>query len=122
MRSVLVFNAACVAGRFDPLAPDGLAAAAVEPRKSNWARPIDAPPFLAVPIISANVFTFGGLKTDRNARVLDSDGGPIEGLYAAGETAGMYYRVYTGSTSVLRGAVFGRAAALHAARRWGKGA
>jgi tricarballylate dehydrogenase len=28
---------------------------------------------------------------------------------------GIYYRTYTGSTSVLRGAVFGRRAALHAA-------
>ena len=27
---------------------------------------------------------------------------------------GIYYRTYTGSTSVLRGAVFGRQAALHA--------
>jgi tricarballylate dehydrogenase len=28
---------------------------------------------------------------------------------------GLYFRTYTGSTSVLRGAVFGRRAALHAA-------
>ena len=66
-------------------------------------------------VISANVFTFGGLKVDTNARVLDQDGAPIQGLYAAGETMGIYYRVYTGSTSVLRGAVFGRLAALHIA-------
>ncbi len=66
-------------------------------------------------MISANVFTFGGLKADRHARVIDLDGNPIPGLYAAGETMGIYYRTYTGSTSVLRGAVFGRQAALHAA-------
>ena len=29
--------------------------------------------------------------------------------------AGLYYRSYTGSTSVMRGAVFGRLAGLHAA-------
>ena len=80
----------------------------------NWARPIAKGPFKAYPIISANVFTFGGLKVDDHARVLSQDGEPIKGLYAAGETMGLYYRVYTGSTSVLRGAVFGRLAALHA--------
>jgi tricarballylate dehydrogenase len=45
------------------------------------------------------------------AQVLDLDGNPLPGLYAAGETMGLYFRVYTGSTSVLRGAVFGRLAA-----------
>jgi tricarballylate dehydrogenase len=69
---------------------------------------------MAWPIISANVFTFGGLKVDSHARVVDQDGRAIPGLYAAGETMGIYYRTYTGSTSVLRGAVFGRQAALHA--------
>jgi tricarballylate dehydrogenase len=37
-------------------------------------------------------------------------------LYAAGEAAGLYYQVYTGSTSVLRGAVFGKIAGEHAAQ------
>ncbi len=39
------------------------------------------------------------------------------GLYAAGETMGIYYGTYTGSTSVLRGAVFGRIAGQQAAQR-----
>jgi tricarballylate dehydrogenase len=91
-----------------------LSTVGLNPPKSNWARPIDHVPFRAWPIISANVFTFGGLKVDRDARVVDQDGRAIPGLYAAGETMGIYYRTYTGSTSVLRGAVFGRQAALHA--------
>lgn len=111
------FNMACREGAFDPLRADGLATQGLAPPKSNWARPLDRAPFRAWPVISANVFTFGGLKTDRHARVLDHDGEPITGLYAAGETMGLYYRTYTGSTSVLRGAVFGRQAALHAAGR-----
>ncbi len=108
------FNAACGAGQFDPLRADGLSTKGLMPSKSNWARPIERGPFRAWPVISANVFTFGGLKADRHARVLNQDGLPIAGLYAAGETMGIYYRTYTGSTSVLRGAVFGRQAALHA--------
>lgn len=113
--TIATYNAACRDGAYKPLELDGLKTAGLAPPKSNWARPIDKAPFLCFPIISANVFTFGGLKVDASARVLDLDGDPIEGLYAAGETMGLYFRVYTGSTSVLRGAVFGRLAAQHAA-------
>ncbi len=112
--TLATYNAACGEGAFDPLKADGLATSGLTPPKSNWARPVDAAPYRAWPVISANVFTFGGLKADRHARVIDHDGNPIPGLYAAGETMGIYYRTYTGSTSVLRGAVFGRQAALHA--------
>ncbi len=108
------YNASCRPGRYDPLTIDGLCTHGLVPAKSNWALPIDTPPYHAYPIISANVFTFGGLKTDSHARVLDADGEPIPGLYAAGEIIGTYYHTYTGATSVLKGAVFGRAAGRHA--------
>ena len=85
------------------------------PPKSNWARPLVRPPFRAWPVICANCFTFGGLRIDIHGRVIDLDGDPIPGLYAAGETAGLYYGDYTGATSVMRGAVFGRRAGRHAA-------
>ena len=85
----------------------------MEPKKSNWARPIIKAPFRAYPIIPANCFTFGGVKVNVDAQVLDCDGKPIPGLYAAGETMGIYHQVYAGSTSVLRGATFGRIAAQH---------
>jgi tricarballylate dehydrogenase len=114
-RTVEAFNAACVDGEFDPARPDGLATAGVEPAKSNWARPVTTGPLHAYPIIAANVFTFGGLRTTADAEVLDRDGRPIPGLYAAGELTGLYYSNYTGSTSVLRGAVFGRIGGRHAA-------
>ena len=115
-RTLAAYNGACRAeDGFKPLALDGLATDGLVPRKSNWARPVDRPPFLAWPIIAANCFTFGGLKIDPQARVLNGDGEAIPGLYAAGETAGLYYRSYTGSTSVMRGAVFGRLAGVCAA-------
>ncbi|RSN66948.1 FAD-binding dehydrogenase [Actinomadura sp. WAC 06369] len=115
--TVAEFNRACPDGEFRPLEPDGLATAGLVPPKSNWARPIERAPFHAYPVIASNVFTFGGLKTNDRAEVLDTDGDPIPGLYAAGELTGMYYTNYTGSTSVLRGAVFGRIAGAEAARR-----
>jgi len=70
---------------------------------------------VAYPIIAANVFTFGGLRIDADGHVVNRSGSAIVGLYAAGEITGIYYSNYTGSTSVLRGAVFGRIAGGHAA-------
>jgi len=115
VQTVDEFNRACVPGNYRPLELDGVATKGVEPPKSNWALPIDEAPFHAYPIISANVFTFGGMKVDPKARVLDRDGEPIPGLYAAGETIGLYYGNYTGATSVLKGLVFGRIAGADAA-------
>ena len=116
-RTVADFNAACpTSGVFKPFEIDHLATTGLVPKKSNWARPLVKAPFRAYPIIAANCFTFGGVKVNPDAQVLDCDGKPIPGLYAAGETMGIYHQVYAGSTSVLRGATFGRLAAQHAAR------
>jgi tricarballylate dehydrogenase len=116
LESISAYNDACPAsGTYSPLELDGLATSGVWPPKSNWSRPIDKGPFFAFPIMSGNCFTFGGLKVNTDAQVLDNDGKPMQGLYAAGETVGLYHQVYTGSTSVLRGLVFGRLAAKHAA-------
>lgn len=115
--TVAAFNRACVRGEFRPLEVDCLSTQGLDPPKSNWAMPIDEPPFHAYPIISANVFTFGGVKIDGRGRVLDRDGVAIPNLYAAGETVGLYYGNYTGATSVLKGLVFGRIAGADAAKR-----
>ncbi|WP_240641544.1 FAD-dependent oxidoreductase [Nocardioides ferulae] len=116
-RTVAAYNAACPdpAG-FDHRSPDGLATNGLVPPKSNWARPLAEGPFEAYPVMAANVFTFGGLKTTAAAEVVDRDGRPVAGLWAAGELTGLYYSNYTGSTSVLRGATFGRIAGREAAR------
>jgi tricarballylate dehydrogenase len=118
--TVAAYNAACPAAEdgFDPLRPDGLCTdTSYTPRKSNWARRLEAGPFLAYPVICGNCFTFGGLKVNTRSQVLNADGAVIPGLYAAGEMLGLYYGVYTGATSVLRGAVFGRIAGSDAAGR-----
>ena len=73
-------------------------------------------PFLAYPMICGNCFTFGGIKVNTRSQVVNTDGDAIPGLYAAGEMTGLYYGTYTGATSVLRGAVFGRIAGQEASR------
>jgi tricarballylate dehydrogenase len=113
--TVSSFNSACPPEEgFDPRRPDGLAVLGPVP-KSNWSRAVDSPPYRAYPMTCANVFTFGGVKINSRSEVVTTDGDVIPGLYAAGETVGLYYGTYTGSTSVLRGAVFGRIAGQQAA-------
>jgi tricarballylate dehydrogenase len=68
-------------------------------------------------VTCAITFTFGGLKTDEHASVLDLSGAPILGLYAVGEIAGIYHHKYPGATSVLRALAFGRIAGQTAANR-----
>ena len=114
--TVARYNAACVGdpNTFDATRCDGLAAErSLSPPKSNWARAITEPPFLAYPLVGAVAYTFGGLATDDRARVL-RDGAPIPGLYAAGEITGHFHATAPNAVSVLRAFVFGRIAGREA--------
>ncbi len=116
--TIAAFNAAVQPGEYDLDRLDGKRTEGIVPPKSNWAMPLDQPPYLAIPVTGGITFTFGGLKCDTRARVIDTRGEPIEGLYAAGELMGeFFYDNYPGATSVIRGAVFGRIAGEEAARR-----
>jgi tricarballylate dehydrogenase len=96
---------------FDPNVKDGRAARALALPKSNWANPIDTPPFEAYAVTCGVTFTFGGLRIDRAGRVIDVEGAPIPGLYAAGElVGGLFYNNYPGGSGLMAGAVFGRIA------------
>lgn len=79
--------------------------------------PIDRPPFWAARIYPGDIGTKGGLLTDEHARVLREDGSPIEGLYAAGNTAATVMgRTYPGPGGTLGPAiVFAFVAVKHAA-------
>ncbi|MCH4815797.1 MAG: FAD-binding protein [Saccharolobus sp.] len=114
LRTVKEYNNAVQPGRFDPNILDGKCTKGIEPPKSNWALTIDEPPFMAYPVTATVQFTFGGLATDTNARVLDTNDKPILGLYAAGEIVGLYYYRYPGATSFLRALIFGRVAGINA--------
>ncbi len=114
--TIEAFNTAATGdvARFDATQRDGLAAApGLTPPKSNWARPITKPPFLAWPLVGAVAYTFGGLATNEKAEVL-SDRGPFYGFFAAGETTGHFYRTAPNAVAVLRALVFGQIAGRQA--------
>jgi 3-oxosteroid 1-dehydrogenase len=81
--------------------------------------PLEKGPFTAVQLVPGDLGTKGGLLTDADARVLDTDGQPIAGLYAAGNTtASVMGRTYPGPGSTIAPAVvFGYRAGRHAAAR-----
>jgi tricarballylate dehydrogenase len=112
------FNSAVQPGEYDLDRLDGKRTLGITPPKSNWALPLDDPPFVAIPVTGGITFTFGGLKCDALARVIDTRGQVMTGLYAAGEPMGeIFYYNYPGASSVIRGAVFGRIAGRDAAGR-----
>ncbi len=123
LATVRAYNAAVRAEvPFEPNRLDGRGTDGLSPPKSNWANRIDEAPFEAYATTCGITFTFGGLRIDRGARVLDTDHAPIPGLYAAGElVGGLFYFNYPGGTGLMSGAVFGRlagtGAAAHAAKQ-----
>lgn len=116
-RTVGDYNKACSTREFEPFAPDGHGTRSLTPAKSNWAVPLEAAPFVCYPVRCGITFTYGGVKIDADARVLDASGRPIAGLYAAGEmVGGLFYDNYPGGAGLMAGAVFGRIAGVNAAR------
>ncbi|GEK81655.1 FAD-dependent oxidoreductase [Agrococcus baldri] len=72
--------------------------------------PLAAGPFRAVEIQPCITIPYGGLRVDGGSRVLDRDGEPVRGLFAAGADAGGAQDLrYVGG--IVFGLVFGRRAA-----------
>ncbi len=116
-KTIRDYNEAVQDGDFNPAIKDGKGTIGVTPPKSNWAQPLDAPPLLAFAVTCGITFTFGGIRIDRDARVLDRANRAIPGLYAAGElVGGLFYHNYPGGSGLTNGMVFGRRAGDHAAR------
>ncbi len=113
--TVREFNDAVQEGEFHPVIRDGKCTRGIEPPKSNWALKMDNPPYVAYPATCGITFTFGGLKINKRAQVLDTGDNPIPGLYATGEITGaFFYHNYIAGAGLGRGAVFGRLAGANA--------
>ncbi len=116
LRTIREFNAAVMSEvPFDPNVKDGRGTRGLAIPKSNWAQAIDEGPFQAFAVTCGITFTFGGLRVDTSARVMNTNHEPIAGLYAAGEmVGGLFYFNYPGASGLTSGTVFGRLAGASA--------
>jgi tricarballylate dehydrogenase len=111
VQTVTAYNAACQNGEYNPTVLDGKHTAGITPPKSNWAQPIDTPPYLGFAVTCGITFTFGGLRIDPRGQVMDTENNLIPGLYAAGElVGGLFYHNYPGGSGLASGAVLGKIA------------
>jgi len=102
---------------FNPNIKDGRCTQGLAINKSNWANTLDAPPYEGYAVTCGITFTFGGLRTNIDGEVLNTDYQPIRGLYAAGElVGGLFYFNYPGGSGLCAGAVFGKIAGTSAGR------
>jgi tricarballylate dehydrogenase len=115
-KTVSEYNAACGPEPYNPAVLDGKAARGISPPKSNWALPINKPPYVAFVTTTGITFTFGGLQINTSGEVQDMTDQSIPGLYAAGElVGGLFYENYPGGTGLMSGSVFGKLAGESAA-------
>jgi tricarballylate dehydrogenase len=96
---------------FNPNVKDGRGTTGLALDKTNWANTVDEGPFEAYAVTCGITFTFGGVRIDTDARVIDTEGEPIPGLFACGElVGGLFYFNYPGGSGLTNGSVFGRIA------------
>lgn len=122
LKTLSEYNAAVGPGKWDPAVKDGLATKGLVVPKSNWALPINRPPFLAVKVTSGITFTFGGLAVNPETAAVISEmtGKEVGGLYCVGEMlGGIFHDNYPGGSGLTSGAVFGRRAGRAAAESVG---
>ena len=117
VKTIEEYNAAVQDTEFNPTILDGKKTVGIDPPKSNWAQRMDTPPYEAYGVTAGITFTFGGLKTTKDAQVLDSENKDISGLFACGEMlGGLFYYNYPGGSGLMAGSVFGKLAGEGAAR------
>ena len=89
---------------------------------SEWLQPLDKAPFAAFDLSLGQALyhyhTLGGLKVDADARVMDTRGSAIPGLFAAGSCAATIVETakgYASGMTLSSGSFFGRIAGANAA-------
>ena len=114
VRTVREFNAACQPGDYNPAILDGKRTKGITPPKSNWALPIDEPPYQR---LRGDLRHHVQLRRTEDhhatAQVEDTTGRVIPGLFAGGElVGGVFYQNYLGGAGLMSGSVFGRIAGV----------
>jgi tricarballylate dehydrogenase len=105
-------------GTFNPAILDNCSTEGLNPPKSHWAVPIEAPPFYGYVVRPGITFTYLGLAVDETTRVITKSASPFTNLYAAGEimSGSILTRGYLGGFGLTIGGVFGRIAGKEAAK------
>lgn len=119
VQTVRDFNAgAPVDGTVDFSRLDGYGTSGLLPGKSNWALPIDTPPYYGYPLRTGITFTYLGVTVDRDAKVQLTGGGALDNVFAAGEVmaGNVLTKGYLAGIGLTIGTVFGRIAGAGAAR------
>jgi len=90
-------------------------------RMKGTLKPVDKPPFYAMPIYPGGPNTKGGIAANAKREVLDWEGKPIPRLFTAGEISSCFKFVYQGGGNLTECIVFGRLAGMSAAamKPWG---
>ncbi len=117
LASINEFNRACTDGEFQATELDGLATQGLTPAKTNWARPIDQPPYYGYSLKPGVTFTYLGVNVDNTARVT-FDGVTADNLWAAGEiiAGNILGEGYLAGFGMTIGTAFGRIAGSEAAK------
>ena len=104
--------------RFNPALPDGVTTSGLFLPKSNWAQPLDTPPFYAVPMRPGVTFTYLGVEINRDSRIIRTDGTYFKNVFAAGEmmSGNILSTGYLAGFGLTIGTVWGRIAGREAAR------
>ncbi len=78
-------------------------------------KPIENPPYYAMAVHPCTIGTTIGIKTDKDARALDSNANPIRGLYACGNDASSVMRGFYPGPGITLGpaVVFAYRAVMH---------
>jgi tricarballylate dehydrogenase len=106
-------------GEFDHSKLDGCRTEGLSPDKTNWARPIDTPPFIGYPLRPGITFTYLGVTVNAQAEVILKGGTTARNIFAAGEimAGNILGKGYLAGLGMTIGTVFGRIAGQGAADR-----
>lgn len=117
-RTIADFNASVVpGGTFDPTVLDGCRTKSLSPDKTNWALPLDTPPYYAIAMRPGITFTYMGVTVDADAHIVREDGQRLDNVFAAGEimSGNILSTGYLAGFGLTIGAVWGRVAGKNAA-------
>ena len=86
-------------------------------KRPDMPRPVKTPKFYAIEIAPGVHYTMGGLKINPETQVINKEGKPIPGFFAAGEvTGGVHGANRLGGNSISETITFGRIAGANAAK------